>query len=108
MSATLADYVAAILIQKNRKTGSVIMQQDTTLIGQPAKEMELQYTITRPLNPGPIDPPIPVTTIKKYICFEYDNHFVEVNFHSSAIDVVQYVSAYETAKATIQFLSLAP
>jgi hypothetical protein len=103
--ATLAAYASATIPEKNVVGGTVVSDVATTILGLPAREIQIEYSESRPehevLTP---DPQVPVTVRQKWITFEKDRHFHEIGLISTTADWALYEPAYTTAKSTIAFL----
>ncbi len=102
--ATLDAYVSETLVQKNRIDGSVVDQPaDAPFLGLTGKETTIAYPTQRPVVGTVDNPPVDVTTIKKWICIERNGYFVEVSIHSSSNDIDLYQPVYDQAKNSMSF-----
>jgi len=100
----LATYATTSKLEKNVIGGTIVSDVSTSLLGLPAREIEIQFTEKRPPWNVPLfSPQVSVIVRKKWLAFEKDHHFFEINIESTDADWSLYLPAYDTAKNTLAF-----
>jgi len=100
---SLSDYIALSRDEYTRPSATLVLDTATTFLGTPARELEIQYTDTRP-EYAATGGPTTVTAIRRWLIFEHAHHFFEIAFVTTSADRALYQPAYDTAKSTFTFL----